>query len=246
MSTQYFSVLTILAGVAAPAAFADSIACVQGTVTSIANMSCTIGGLLYTFGSAAIQNPDNLLNLTTDSFLFTPDAAENGFVLSGTIAGTTGTGGRDGLDLGARYSTLDGVAWTTGITTGFTGSTVGGNGNGTAFTQFFQYDASNSDNFLITDPGLANDSTSCNIGAGSSGTFSCTRTYPKGMVAATTALAGLTYGIIDDVGSSTISSADFFVTGTEPPSIVPEPGVGTLAVAGLGLMVVGRFRRRTA
>jgi hypothetical protein len=166
--------------------------------------------------------------------------------LSGTIAGTNGKGGRDGLDLGAQYSTLDGVAWTTGITTGFTGSTTGQNANGTAFTKFFQYDASTSNNFLITDPGLAKDSTSCNIGAGSSGTFSCPRTYPYGMVAATTALSGLTYGIVDDAGTSTISSADFFVTGTAPPSTVPEPGVGTLAVAGLGLMVAGRFKRRTA
>src|ERR1019366_1478126 len=163
MRTRFFSILFMFAGVAVPAAFADSIACVPGTVTSIANKSCTIGGLLYTFGNAAIENPD-LPGLTTDSILFTPDAAENGFVLSGTIAGTNGKGGRDGLDLGAQYSTLDGVAWTTGITTGFTGSTTGLNANGTAFTKFIQYDASTSNNFLITDPGLAKDSTSCNIG----------------------------------------------------------------------------------
>jgi hypothetical protein len=205
-----------------------------------------IGGLLYTFGSATFQNPDGLANLTTDSIIFTPEAAQNGFVLSDTVSGSNGRGGRDGLDLGAQYSTLDGSAWTTGITTGFTGSTTGLNATGTAFTQFFQYDASNSNNFLITDPGLADDATSCNIGAGSTGTFLCTRTYPDGMVSATTALSGLTYGIVDGTGNSTITSADFFVTGTEPPSTVPEPGMGTLAVAGLGLMVVGRFRRRTA
>ena len=237
------ALIPVLMMSACSAVWADSTVCVQGTVTSIANTSCTIGGLLYTFGNAAIENPDDLPDLTTDSILFTPDPAENGFVLSGVISGIDGTGGRDGLDLGAAYSTVDGSAWTTGITTGFTGATAGGNGNGTAFTQFFQYDANNPSNFLITDPGLANDGTSCNIGAGSTGTFSCTRTYPDGMVSGTTALSGLTYGIIDDVGTSTISSADFFVTGTEPPSTVPEPGMGTLAVAGLGLMVVGRIRR---
>jgi hypothetical protein len=44
MRTRFFSILFMFAGVAVPAAFADSIACVPGTVTSIANKSCTIGG----------------------------------------------------------------------------------------------------------------------------------------------------------------------------------------------------------
>ncbi len=225
--------------------WASSIECVSSSVTAVANTSCSIGGILYTFGNAAIQNPDGITDLSTDNILFIPDVARSGFVLSGTISGTNGTGGRDGLDLAVRYSTLDGEGWTTGITTGFTGSTSGGNGNSTAFTQFFQYDAANSDNFLVSDPGLADDATSCGIAAGSSGTFSCTRDYPAGMVSSTTALSGLTYGIVDDSGTSTISSADFFVTGTEPPSNVPEPSGKILVAAGVGLMAVGFFRRRT-
>ena len=228
----------------APAARADSISCVAGTLTSIANTACAINGILFTFGNAAIENPDNLPNLTTDALTFTPDATRAGFMISGTITGANGGGSRDGLDLGVRYSTLDGLAWTTGITTGFTGATTGGNGNGTAFTQFFQYDAADPGNELISDPGLANDATSCFIGPGSTGTFSCTRNYPHATVAATTALSGLTYGIVDDVGLSTISSGEFLVTGTEPVIVTPEPPFAALLLGGFGLVAFGLLKTR--
>ena len=228
----------------APAARADSISCAAGTVTSIANTACAINGVLFTFGNAAIQNPDNLANLTTDALTFTPDASRAGFMISGTITGTNGGGSRDGLDLGVRYSTLDGLAWTTGITTGFTGSTTGSNGASTAFTQFFQYDTADAGNHLISDPGLANDATSCFIGPGSTGTFSCTRNYPNGLVAATTALSGLTYGIVDDSGTSTIVSGEFLVTGTEPVNATPEPSSWALLLGGFGLITLGLLKTK--
>jgi hypothetical protein len=230
----------------APAARADSISCVAGTVTSIANTTCAINGILFTFGNAAIQNPDNLASVTTGALTFTPDATLAGFVISGAITGTNGGGSRDGLDLGVSYSTLDGLAWTTGITTGFTGATTGGNGNSTAFTQFFQFDSANSGNFLITDPGLANNATSCFTGPGSTGTFNCTRTYPNAMVASTTALSGLTFGIVDDSGTSIINSGEFLVTGTQPVSLTPEPSPAVLLLGGFGLIAFGRLKTKPA
>jgi hypothetical protein len=226
MRTRFVMLLPLLWSATASA---SSISCVVGPVSSLANTACSIGNLLFTFGNAAIQNGDSIAGLSTSNIILTPDAADNGFVLSGAITGANGLGGRDGLDLAVRFSTLDGQPWATGVTTGFTGSSTA---DSTAFTQFFQFDTIKAGNSADPQPGIGDASTSCGIGSGASGTFTCAQAFSLGPVSATAPNSGLTYGIVDGSGTATISSAEFFVNGTAPAD-VPEPSSLGLGLVGL-------------
>ena len=52
---------------------AHAAACVAGSVAAVANTSCTIGDLSFTFGAASIRDDSHLSGVTTAALTFTPN-----------------------------------------------------------------------------------------------------------------------------------------------------------------------------
>jgi hypothetical protein len=103
-------------------AFADAVSpCQPGTLTTIANVTCSIGDKIFAFGSPEFSTTASVIN-------FVPDAATTGFVLSGDvhIENISPFGPAvETFSIPFAVSTVNGQAQIVGITSSVSGSTTG-------------------------------------------------------------------------------------------------------------------------
>jgi hypothetical protein len=212
--------------------------CVAGPVSTIAATTCSIGNLEFIFGTANVVPGSR--NVSPSSITFTPDAADNGFMLSGMIADTAPSPNQfdDQLVVNFNVATLSHLASITGVTAGFTGTGTGPNGIlpfGTPFASFYLVDLANSSNIAEAGPGVGFN------GCGSGPTASpCTRLFNVGPVAQTGGMSGVSYGIFGEAqpgfsGTASITSATYFVDESSPA--IPEPASVGLTIVGLAFLI---------
>jgi hypothetical protein len=203
--------------------------CVTGNVSSIANTSCTIGNLLFSFGG--------FTNTANSTIIFSPDTSNPlgpGFTLSGDIsvpANPQGLPDSASFGIGVQISSLNGQSTIAGFNTtvnGFMGP-PGALGSGSLFAAFGtnQYGVADAQAYA----GFNEDcfGPSCSATAYYYSPQSVTPDIPAA------------YGINDNGRAGTATSASFYVL--EVPEIDPSRAM-TPFVLIVGAMIIIRGRRK--
>jgi hypothetical protein len=221
----------VLASLLATHAYAA--ACATGSVASFANSTCTIGDLLFGFGTPSIRDDSHEADVSLSTLTLTPNVGigTEGFTITGVFTETDGEGELDWA--GVSFASLSFQREVIGVTA-TTISTVQGAGTLIPFAEFNETDLFNGSNGAFAQPGIGN----CG------GFASCSADFRLGDVTTATGNLAALGGIAGGGGSVSSDATEFIVREVPPVAPVPEPSEWGLIISGL-VLVAGITKRKS-